>query len=301
MPDYPVIPGTLPSGWCPETWQAVLNEFSSLMAVTVPAAQTIVIADAEPSASDRDKLWVKTTAGAPYSSGLWIYKGGAWQPVLPIQLYFADTGVANAMVITTGQSIASAAFLGNRLFLIRVAAQNTGATTLKVDNMAALAVKKTNGTDLASGDIKAGQLLLIAYDPNDSVYELLTIIPDATPSQLSWATSTDYAIPAPGNAITVTHTFGKVPEIIRVVAVCQVATNGYVAGNEVAIEGITADINAGDEDVAAYTVSADSGAITIAACTATNGQAYTAKSGGFADWGAAYPNFKFRVYMMAFP
>lgn len=301
MADYLPVAGTLPEGWCPSTWQAVLNEFAGLLTVTIPNAQTIVISDAEPAAADRDKLWVKTLAAEPYTDGIWVYKGGKWQPIPAVKMYFADTGAANAIVVTTGQSISSTAFLGNRLFLIRVAAQNTGATTIKVDSLSALALKKINGTDLASGDIKAGQLILVAYDANDSTFELLTTIPDATPSMPSWQTSADYAIPAPGAALTVPHTFGKAPEIIRVVAVCQLAVNGYVAGNEVDINGITADINAGDEDVAAYTVSADSGNITIAACTATNGQSYTAKAGGLADWGAAYPQFKFRVYMMAFP
>ncbi len=301
MADYNPVAGTLPEGWCPATWQAVLNEFADLLTLTVPNAQTIVISDTEPAAADRDKLWVKTLAVEPYTDGLWVYKGGKWQPVPSVKLYFADTGVADAMVVTTGQAIASTAFLGNRLFLIRVAAQNTGSTTLKVDSLAALAIKKLNGTDLSSGDIKAGQLILLAYDASDNAFELLTTLPDATPTMPSWQTSTDYAIPAAGAAITVPHTFGKVPEMIRVVAVCQAASNGYVAGNEVDINGITADIGGSDEDVAAYTVSADSGNITIAACTAANGQMYTAKAGGVADWAAASGNFKFRVYMMAFP
>lgn len=301
MSDYNPVPGTLPDGFCPTTWQTVLNEFAGNLTVTIPSAQTIIIRDSEPDAGDRDKLWVKTTAVEPFSAGLWVYKGGAWQPVVPIQIYFQDTGVADAMVVTTGQAISSVAFLSNRLFLVRVSATNTGATTLKIDSLAALAVKKQNGSDLAAGDIEAGQLVLVAYDSTDLNFEVLTTIPDEAPSQPTWETSPDYAIPVPGAAITVPHSFSKVPEIIRVVAVCQVGVNGYVPGNEVSIDGMTTDVSGGDEDVSSYTVSADSGNITIAACTETNGMNYTAKAGGLANWKTAYPNFKFRVYMMAFP
>lgn len=301
MADYIPTAGTLPDGFCPTSWQSTLNQFASLLVVSIPTANGVLIQDAEPAVDERDQLWIKTLPAEPYVEGAFVYKGGKWQAVPGQRIYFQDTGVANAMVVDTGEGISSTAFLLNRLFLIRVAAANTGATTLAVDSLAAAAVKKQNGVELAAGDIKAGQLALIAWDGTDAIFEVLTTLPDATPSTPSWETSSDYVIPAPGAAITVPHSFGKVPEIIKVVAVCQVATDGYAVGNEVGIEGMSTDVSGGDEDVASYTVSADSGNITIAACTESNGMNYTAKAGGLANWKTAYPKFKFRVYSMAFP
>lgn len=76
--------------------------------------------------------------------------------------YFVDTGAADAIVITPTTALA-AYVEGNRYF-IKVAASNTGATTINVNGLGVKSLKKNVTDDLQAGDLLADQIILAVYD-----------------------------------------------------------------------------------------------------------------------------------------
>lgn len=78
MPDLPIIPPTLPEGFCPTTWQEFVNEaVGKAVAQFSGSGFTVIISQpTQPDPVDRDKLWYDTDVGRLYR-----FTGGAW--VLP--------------------------------------------------------------------------------------------------------------------------------------------------------------------------------------------------------------------------
>lgn len=75
--------------------------------------------------------------------------------------YAADAGSTDAYVITlTGV----AAYATGQTFKFKANTANTGAATLKVNSLTAIAIKKDVTTDLATGDILANQIVTVIYD-----------------------------------------------------------------------------------------------------------------------------------------
>lgn len=71
-----ITPGSLPSGFCPTTYTELQNEILGRASVPIDGSLKYVISDTVPSSEDRDKLWVKTSGGAPI--GIYIYFDGQW-------------------------------------------------------------------------------------------------------------------------------------------------------------------------------------------------------------------------------
>lgn len=76
--------------------------------------------------------------------------------------YGADTGAANAITVAFTPLVP--ALVPGLMLLIKLAADITGASTVKADGTDATNLKWPDGTALALGDAKAGALLLVAYD-----------------------------------------------------------------------------------------------------------------------------------------
>jgi hypothetical protein len=73
-------------------------------------------------------------------------------------------GTADAITITTGQTISSGhQALGFRI-CFKAASTNTGAATVAVDGLSAVAIKRPNGDALSAGDIVSGAFHDIAFD-----------------------------------------------------------------------------------------------------------------------------------------
>lgn len=179
MPDYTLSKTALASGYCPSpsTWDQILTDFAAKLYVTLPSINGFIAQATTPAAADQDKLWIKTSAGAPYVLGAFIYQGGDWRTVPGSAIYFTDSsGAANTITVTTGENLNSAAYVTGRLFLIRVANTVTGATTIAIDSLGSKSIKKANDTDIASGEIEAGHLVLLAYDSVSDVFELISTL-----------------------------------------------------------------------------------------------------------------------------
>lgn len=77
--------------------------------------------------------------------------------------YAADTGAANAYVITPTPAIT--AYTVGQTFNFKAVNTNTTTSTLNVSGLGAITIKKVDGaTNLVSGDIKAGQVVEVEYD-----------------------------------------------------------------------------------------------------------------------------------------
>ena len=76
----PIIPPTLPSGWCPSSYQELLNKFAeSIVQFQIDgSAVAIVSSSSTPTATDRNKLWWHTTKTRLFhwdsSKGAWVSK-----------------------------------------------------------------------------------------------------------------------------------------------------------------------------------------------------------------------------------
>ena len=76
--------------------------------------------------------------------------------------YAADTGAANACAIALTPALT--AHVTGMPIVFKAAAGNTGASTLAINGLAAVALKRPDGSDLKAGDIAAGQILAVVYD-----------------------------------------------------------------------------------------------------------------------------------------
>jgi len=90
-------------------------------------------------------------------------------------IYAADSGGSDAYAITLAPAIT--AYVTGQLFLFKANTINTGAATLNVNGLGAKTIKKNVSSDLATGDILAGQLVKVIYDGTN--FQLVSTIPAA--------------------------------------------------------------------------------------------------------------------------
>jgi len=77
MPDLPIIPPSLPEGFCPSTWQELINEgVGKAIAKFEGSGFTAIInSESVPNPVDQDKLWYRPSTA---SRGMYRWFGGAW-------------------------------------------------------------------------------------------------------------------------------------------------------------------------------------------------------------------------------
>lgn len=92
--------------------------------------------------------------------------------------YVASSGGTDAYAITITPAIT--AYSAGQVFTFEVDVANTGAATLTVSGLSAKAIKKNKDGDLASGDLKAGQIIQVVYDSGDDTFQLVS--PTVSPS-----------------------------------------------------------------------------------------------------------------------
>lgn len=76
--------------------------------------------------------------------------------------YAVATGSANAYVATLNPALS--AYAEGVSLRLKVNVANTGASTVNVNGLGTKAIKKSNGNDVASGNLKAGSVYTLAYD-----------------------------------------------------------------------------------------------------------------------------------------
>ena len=83
--------------------------------------------------------------------------------VLPV-LSASDVGGVNALAGTVPGATALAGLLGQQLVMLACRRTNTGATTLNVNGLGAVAVVNPDGSALQAGQIAGGGLVVLVYD-----------------------------------------------------------------------------------------------------------------------------------------
>ena len=113
----------------------------------------------------------------------------------------SSTGSANAYAFVAQQTIT--AYYDGLLIGFDANFQNTGSATLAVDGLAATTIKKHNDQNLISGDIEAGQKVLVVYDGTN--FQLLS----GTAGEPALGTVGQLLLSNGANLVNVDTGFGK--------------------------------------------------------------------------------------------
>ena len=251
MPDIIPTPQTLPDGFCPTSWQDTLNEFAASMIVTIPSSfGQIIISQTTPAPADNAKIWFKVDANNKVL-GIYSYSSlvGGWVLADDFPYYFQDTGVADAIAITTGENIALNVDIQGRFFFIRIAAANaTTAPTFQVDIAPVTAIKKYGSTAIAAGDFAAGMIAILLYDGTQFQF-LNPVIQIPAAAFTKSFTSDPIAIGTAGTTGTpVPHGLGVYPKIISSWLRCTADDVGIVSGQQIPLNHFGWHTVAGGQD-----------------------------------------------------
>lgn len=142
--------------------------------------------------------------------------------------YYADSGAENALVIEPSPALgAYAAGIG---FLVKVAVTNTGVSTLKVNSLSTVAIKKEGNVDVAAGDLKAGQIVELYHD--GTYFQLINTF--SFTSKLPNISRTSLvAIPTVTQSFSMAHTLNEFPDVVHVYLEAITGELGYSTGTRI--------------------------------------------------------------------
>jgi hypothetical protein len=123
-----------------------------------------------PSTTFAGMFWYDTTNGLIKQRNaadsawvtLWAEDSGGFVAQNGASIYAADAGANDTYAITLSPAPASLT-TGMHVFF-KANTANTGAATLNVNGLGAVALKKNKDSDLNTNDIKAGDIVLVGYD-----------------------------------------------------------------------------------------------------------------------------------------
>ena len=106
--------------------------------------------------------------------------------------YVADTGAANAYVVTPIPAIT--AYAAGQIFTFKATNANTGASTINVSGLGVKSIVKQSTVALSSNDIIANQVVTICYDGTN--FQLISALFQVSPTVQSFTASGTYTKPA---------------------------------------------------------------------------------------------------------
>jgi len=101
--------------------------------------------------------------------------------------YAVDAGTANAYKVTLGSLITG--YVDGLEVKFQAGAANTGAATMNVNNLGAVAIKRPDGAPLQANDILAGQMVMLIYSASQTVFQLVVTALAAANSAYASATA----------------------------------------------------------------------------------------------------------------
>lgn len=85
MPNNPLQPGTLAYTCYPASPQTFYNDMFELgVAIQSTTLTGVIMQDAVPDITDRDKAWIRTSGGAPVTPPVWVFYNGDWVAKHPV-------------------------------------------------------------------------------------------------------------------------------------------------------------------------------------------------------------------------
>lgn len=266
---------------------------------------------AEPVAGERDNVvWIKLTGDVgPY---WWNADTGKWVRVVHEGLFAATAGTSTAYTATVTWAIEALSEIQGRIITLVPNLANTGAATLALNSLSAVAIKK-GSADVVAGDIALGVPMAVVYD--GSYFQLLnpkTVSWDDVsdkPTTLIYATVDAFAIPV--FAESGTPISKSIPEALSggtilgfrpVLVLDDTETDaGYVDSDEVEVSTFFADTGSGDGIAScpwAFSVNATS--ITIVPYYRAGGVFALSKTNG-APTGITYSKWNMKIYLVGIP
>lgn len=97
--------------------------------------------------------------------------------------YGADAGSTDAYAITLTPAVT--AYATGQVFYFKVNTANTGASTLNVNGLGAIAIKKNTSVDLDTGDLIVGSIIHVAYDGTN--FQLQTPVSQSVSSSVGYS------------------------------------------------------------------------------------------------------------------
>ena len=83
--------------------------------------------------------------------------------------YAASSGTANAYIATLTPALS--AYAEGVSLRLKINVGNTGASTVNVNGLGAKSIKKANGTDVGSGNLKAGSVYTLVYNGTNFILQ----------------------------------------------------------------------------------------------------------------------------------
>jgi hypothetical protein len=272
-----VTPHTLPAGYCFTTLQDLLDTFSSHQTVLLPAGSTqIIVSDSTPGPADQDKVWLKVD-GVGNPVNFYWFNGGSWQEVNPPLVFWGiGSNVGNAYTVSVANP--PPALVTGQLYLFKVPAANTGASTLQINAFGAFAFNAA-GVALTSGQLVVNSYIgavwtgttFELFGAGSPTIDVTRITPGSNKQRIEttagvpgwrggWTSVTQSTIPTTiaGASNIGNHLLGAVPNLMT--AWLQVKTGqtdqGYSALDRVELcKALTVD--GGSNDKQAYSIVVD--------------------------------------------
>lgn len=252
MANVDVIPTAqnLPDGACFTSWQDAANAFAAALRVTLPSDYgQIIISQTTPDPGDRDKIWFEVDASNHVLAiRSWDSTApGSWERVDPEPYYFTDTGSANNIQITTGDSITALADITGRILFVKIAAANTSATVnMLVDTAPTATLIKYGATAIEADDIRVGMIAALLYDGTN--FQLLN--PAITPNNTFTGKATVTGLSVATQDVTLSGL--TAPDSVQVWYVCVTGDAGYSTGDKLDVNAVIADYDLGDSEEGPY-------------------------------------------------
>ncbi len=134
---------------------------------------------------------------------------------------------ADAIRITPFRTIS--ALTDGLTFMFEATAANTGATTLQVGTLDAVTIRKTHDVDLVSGDIESGQKVLVTYNADEDIFQMLSQTASSSGFSDPMSTRGDIIFRNSGNTTT-RLAVGATNTILRSVSGTDISWGGLVIG-----------------------------------------------------------------------
>lgn len=130
------------------------------------------------------------------------------------EAYASSGGSANAYTVTL--SPVPTSYAAGMIVRFLATFANTGSATLNVNSLGAKTIKKTDGaTNLSSGDIANGQLVVVVYDGTN--FQMVSPVATSTASYKTGTTTK--ALTDASTSQNIAHGLGVTPKFIRIIGV----------------------------------------------------------------------------------
>jgi len=154
----------------------------------------------------------------------------------------------DTLALTSGLTLT--AYSQGMMFAFENTTQNTGAVTLNVDTIAAKAVVKNHDVALASGDLEAGGIYLVAYEATADNFQLLSAVSNAPGDLLASNNLSEVTAATAADNLTAMR-WGKHTIFVPAAAMRATTSNGAAALNDVETTAGRPDMTAFDFDATA--------------------------------------------------